>query len=159
VLDLLRRVRDELGVTILLVTHEMSSVRALCDRVAVLDAGQVVEEGPARDVLLRPRSAAARRLLSPREADAPPAWSPPAGSSAARLSLQFLGAVTSEPLLWEVGHRFGVTVNVLAGEIDRTTATPYGSFVVDVTGSGEALAGAVDHLRGRGVEVSQLEAA
>ena len=124
VLDLLRRVRDELGLTILLVTHEMSSVRALCDRVAVLDAGQVVEEGAARDVLLRPRSAAARRLLSPREAG--PAWSPPAGSSAARLSLQFLGPVTGEPLLWEVGHRFGVTVNVLAGEIDRTTATPYG---------------------------------
>ena len=159
VLDLLRRVRDELGVTILLVTHEMSSVRALCDRVAVLDAGQVVEEGPAREVLLRPRSVAARRPRAPRAAAAAAEWSPPAGSSAARLSLQFLGAVTGEPLLWEVGHRFGVTVNVLAGEIDRTTATPYGSFVVDVTGSGEAVAGAVDHLRGRGVEVSRLEAA
>ena len=155
VLDLLRRVRDELGLTILLVTHEMSSVRALCDRVAVLDAGQVVEEGPARDVLLRPRSMAARRLLSPRGASG----APPAGSSAARLSLQFLGAVAGEPVLSEVGRRFGVTVNVLAGEIDRTTATPYGSFVVDVSGSGEAVAGAVEHMRGRGVEVSELEAA
>ena len=135
----------------------MSSVSALCDRVAVLDAGQVVEEGPARDVLLRPRSVAARRLLSPRDAQV--AWSPPAGSAAARLSLQFLGAVAGEPILSEVGRRFGVTVNVLAGEIDRTTATPYGSFVVDVSGTGEAVAGAVEHMRVRGVEVSELEAA
>jgi len=159
VLDLLRRVRDELGLTILLVTHDMGSVRALSDRVAVLDAGRVVEEGPTREILLRPRSAAARRLLAPRHAGAEPVWSPPAGSSAARLSLQFLGAVTAEPVLWEVGRRFGVTVNVLSGEIDRSTATPYGSFVVDVSGPGDALAGALDHLRGRGVEVAQLEAA
>ena len=159
VLDLLRRVRDELGLTILLVTHEVSSVRALCARVAVLDGGRVVEEGPARDVLLRPRSEAARRLLAPRPGGGVPAWSPPPGGSAARLSLQFLGAVTGEPVLWEVGSRFGVTINVLSGEIDRSTATPYGSFVVDVAGSGEALAGAVAHLRGRGVEVAQLEAA
>ncbi len=156
VLELLRRVRDELGVTILLVTHEMASVRALCDRVAVLDAGEVVEEGPARDVLLRPRSVAARRLLGTVPA-AP--WNPPAGSAAARLSLQFLGPVAGEPLLWELGRRFGLTVNVLAGQIDRSTATPYGSFVVDVAGTGEALAGAVGHLRGRGVEVAELEAA
>jgi D-methionine transport system ATP-binding protein len=155
VLELLRRVRDELGVTILLVTHEMASVRALCDRVAVLDAGEVVEEGPARDVLLRPQSVAARRLLGTVPA-AP--WNPPAGSAAARLSLQFLGPVAGEPLLWELGRRFGLTVNVLAGQIDRSTATPYGSFVVDVAGSGEALAGAVGHLRGRGVEVAELEA-
>ena len=157
VLELLRRVRDELGVTILLVTHEMASVRALCDRVAVLDAGQVVEEGPARDVLLRPRSVAARRLLGSVPAAAP--WDPPAGSAAARLSLQFLGPVAGEPLLWELGRRFGLTVNVLAGQIDRSTATPYGSFVVDVSGTDEALAGAVGHLRGRGVEVAELEAA
>jgi D-methionine transport system ATP-binding protein len=63
VLALLRRVRDELGVTILLVTHEMASVRAVCDRVAVLDAGRIVEEGPTREVLAGPRSDAARRLL------------------------------------------------------------------------------------------------
>lgn len=63
VLSLLRRVRDEFGVTILLVTHELSAVRAICDRVSVLDAGRIVEEGRVEQVLTAPRSSAAKRLL------------------------------------------------------------------------------------------------
>ncbi len=64
VLDLLRRVRREFGVTILLITHELSAVRAICDRVAVLDAGRIVEEGTVDQLLTRPVSAAAKRLLA-----------------------------------------------------------------------------------------------
>jgi D-methionine transport system ATP-binding protein len=63
VLSLLRKVRDEFGVTILLVTHEISAVRAICDRVSVLEGGRIVEEGPVEAVLNDPRSSAARRLL------------------------------------------------------------------------------------------------
>jgi D-methionine transport system ATP-binding protein len=57
VLDTLDRVRDEFGVTIVLVTHQLDSVRAICDRVAVLDAGRIVEEGPVPEVLLNPEVA------------------------------------------------------------------------------------------------------
>jgi D-methionine transport system ATP-binding protein len=64
VLDLLRRVRQEFGVTILLITHELSAVRAICDRVAVLDAGRIVEEETVDQLLTRPVSAAAKRLLA-----------------------------------------------------------------------------------------------
>ena len=63
ILRLLRLVRDEFGLTVLLVTHEMEAVRSTCDRVAVLDEGRIVEEGATAEVLARPRSAAARRLL------------------------------------------------------------------------------------------------
>ncbi|MCX6593237.1 MAG: ATP-binding cassette domain-containing protein [Acidobacteria bacterium] len=63
VLRLLRRVRDELGVTVLLVTHELEAVRAICDRVAVLDHGRIAEEGPVSEVFGRPQSEAAKRLL------------------------------------------------------------------------------------------------
>lgn len=62
VLQLLRSVRDTFGTTILLITHEMSAVRAICDRVAVLEAGRLVEEGTVDEVWTQPRTAAARRL-------------------------------------------------------------------------------------------------
>lgn len=62
-LKLLRRVRDELDLTVLLITHELSAVTAICERVAVLDAGKVVEEGPTHAVFSAPSSAAGRRLL------------------------------------------------------------------------------------------------
>jgi D-methionine transport system ATP-binding protein len=63
VLGLLTRIRDDFGVTILLVTHEIDAVRSICDRVSVLENGRIVEEGSVREVLLNPQSSAGRRLL------------------------------------------------------------------------------------------------
>jgi D-methionine transport system ATP-binding protein len=63
VLDLLRQINAELGLTVLLITHEMDVVRAACDRVALLDAGRVVEHGPLGEVVARPGSRLAAGLL------------------------------------------------------------------------------------------------
>jgi D-methionine transport system ATP-binding protein len=62
VLDLLRRVRDELELTVLIITHEMQVVRHICDRVTILDHGRVIEEGSVSQVVKHPRTFAARRL-------------------------------------------------------------------------------------------------
>jgi D-methionine transport system ATP-binding protein len=62
-LALLRKIRDDFGVTILLVTHEIDAVRAICDRVSILENGRIVEEGSVREVLQNPQSPAGRRLL------------------------------------------------------------------------------------------------
>jgi len=67
ILKLLREVRDEFGVTIVFVTHELPAVTALCDRVAVLDDGHVVEEGVTSEVFTNPQSDAAKRLLGVNE--------------------------------------------------------------------------------------------
>jgi D-methionine transport system ATP-binding protein len=73
VLELLQRIRNEFGVTILIITHEIDAVRAICDRVAVLEDGRIVEEGEVAKVLSQPESSASKRLLgiSPDEAKVP----------------------------------------------------------------------------------------
>lgn len=63
ILQLLKRVRDEFDLTVLLITHDLPTVRALCERVAVLEAGRVVEEGPTSTVFAGPNSTAGQRLL------------------------------------------------------------------------------------------------
>ncbi|MFE7295695.1 methionine ABC transporter ATP-binding protein [Streptomyces sp. NPDC057579] len=63
VLALLRRVNDELGVTIVLITHEMEVVRAVCDRMAVMDGGRVVETGPVREVFAAPQHPTTRAFV------------------------------------------------------------------------------------------------
>ena len=71
VLDLLADLNARLGVTIVLITHEMRVARRICDRVAVVEGGRVCEVGPASEVLSRPKSAAARKLLAVEEIDGP----------------------------------------------------------------------------------------
>src|SRR5699024_307682 len=63
ILNLIRRVRDEFRLTVLLITHELSPLTATCERVAVLDARAIVEEGPTADVFRAPASSAGKRLL------------------------------------------------------------------------------------------------
>jgi D-methionine transport system ATP-binding protein len=155
VLNLLRRVRDEFRVTILLITHDLEAVRAICDRVAVLEAGRIVEEGPIEDVFLTPTSSAAQRLLhSPSELDAVPPTA--TGLQSLVLQVKVVGDLAAEPLLSDLTTLFGVQVNILRAQIDRLNNTPYAFFVVRVSGSEEALERSIASLTAKGVAVSRL---
>jgi D-methionine transport system ATP-binding protein len=82
ILQLIAQVRDEFNVTVVLVTHEMEAVRSICDRVAVIDEGRIVEEGPAQRVLHDPQSTAGQRLLGRLQREAHVDGQPPAAASA-----------------------------------------------------------------------------
>src|SRR6185437_8191026 len=127
VLDLLAAINRELKLTIVLITHEMDVVRRICDRVAVLDAGRIVESGTVADVFLHPRHATTRRFVNealPEEAAS--ALAPLAQVGGRVLRLTFRGATTLSPVLSRVMRESGVDFNLLAGRIDRIKELPYG---------------------------------
>ncbi len=157
VLNLLRRVREEFHVTILLITHDLETVRALCDRVAVLEAGRIVEEGPIEDVFLAPVSSAAQRLLhSPTVLDAgPPAIE---GELSAVIQVKVVGTTAAEPLLSGLTTNFGVEVNILRAQIDRLNNMPYAFFVLRLSGSEYAVEQSIASLRAKGIAVARWSA-
>ncbi|RXR07381.1 methionine ABC transporter ATP-binding protein [Pseudoxanthomonas composti] len=153
VLDLLADINAELGLTIVLITHEMDVVRRICDRVAVLDAGRVVEQGAVAQVFLHPQHPTTRRFV--READ--PAHgqgevSIEAGN-ALRLRLTFTGDTTYQPILAAVARQTGSDFSILSGRIDRIRHTPYGQLTVAFTGQVESVRAALEHA---GVDVEVL---
>lgn len=157
VLNLLQRVRDEFRVTILLITHDLEAVRAICDRVAVLEAGQIVEEGPIEDVFLAPTSSAAQRLLhSPSVLDA--AVPARAGIATTVIRVKVVGTGASEPLLSELTASYGVEVNILRAQIDRLNNTPYAFFVIRLSGTTESLEKSVASLERKGIDVTRIDA-
>lgn len=159
VLETLQRVRDEMGVTILLVTHELNAIRAICDRVAVLDGGRIVEQTTVPDLFLRPSSDAARRLLGQNEAvirlrellgeNHRPV-------DAVFLSLQLVGVSAEAPLLTQAARRFGIDLQVLHGEIGRLRNVPYGNLIVAAHGEAGPLSDAITFLRENGAIVARL---
>jgi D-methionine transport system ATP-binding protein len=155
VLNLLRRVRDEFDVTILLVTHDLEAVRAICDRVAVLEAGRIAEEGMVEDVLLLPWSSATKRLIrSVNDLDvAPPVTS---GPSTAMIQVQVIGAAAAEPLLSQLTANFGVEVNILRAQIDRLNNTSYGFLLIQLAGEAASVEQSITSLLERGIGVSRL---
>ena len=157
VLALLQRIRKEFGVTILLITHELNAVRAICDRVAVLDSGLIAEEGPVQDVLLRPQSPAAKRLLASELAVTQiPAGYERRSPNSLLLELQFIGSVAAEPVIADLIRTYPVEVNILRGHIDQVNAIPYGFLLVELSGSRDPLAASLAWLERRGVGVTTL---
>lgn len=153
VLDLLASINRELKLTIVLITHEMDVVRRLCDRVAVLDAGNIVETGSVADVFLHPQHATTRRFVSealPEEAASAPAT----GIDGRVLRLTFRGATTLQPVLSRVMHESGVDFNLLAGRIDRIKDLPYGQLTLAMQGAN--IDTALTALRAAGIEIEEL---
>jgi D-methionine transport system ATP-binding protein len=150
ILDLVSGLNRELGLTIVLITHEMDVVRRVCDRVAVLDGGAVVESGPVEEVFLHPASPTARRFVM--EADGAPGEGAMVDGRVVRLT--FRGEATYKPILGRVARETGVDYSILGGRIHRLRDTPYGQLTLSLTG-GDVEA-AIARFKADGVRVDMI---
>ena len=155
VLDLLAAINRELKLTIVLITHEMDVVRRICDRVAVLDAGRIVESGTVADVFLHPRHATTRRFVAAALPEEASATRPPVVGGRV-LRLTFRGATTLQPVLSRAMREHGVDFNLLAGRIDRIKDLPYGQLTLSMEGADTDAALAA--LRAAGIEIEEVAA-
>lgn len=157
ILRLLIDINRDLGLTIVLITHGMDVIRSVCDRVAVIDAGVIVEEGSVLDVFLHPQHAVTQALLSESGMDAE-GWRDMAqGMQGTLLRLSFRGANTLQPLLSQVSRDLNVDLSILQGSVGRIKDTPYGQLVVAVQGDTDTCARLPEVLRANGVECEELQ--
>jgi len=156
ILRLLVDINRNLGLTIVLITHSMDVIRSVCDRVAVIDAGQIVEHGDVLDVFLHPQHPVTQSLLSESGMDAE-GWREMAdGMEGTLLRLSFRGPSILRPLLSQVSRDLGVDLSILQGSVGRIKDTPYGQLVVAVQGEAQACARLPAVLRENGVECEEL---
>jgi D-methionine transport system ATP-binding protein len=157
ILRLLTDINRRLGLTIVLITHGMDVIRSVCDRVAVIDAGLIVECGDVLDVFLHPQHEVTQSLLSESGMDAE-GWREMAqGMEGTLLRLSFRGSSTLQPLLSRVSRELGVDLSILQGSVGRIKDTPYGQLVVAVQGPEEACSRLPDVLRADGVDCEELK--
>jgi D-methionine transport system ATP-binding protein len=134
ILELLKRINAELGLTVLLITHEMEVVKTIATDVAVIDRGLIVESGSTFDVYANPKHDTTRTLLA--SALNLPEWLrngiKPAPSAGDRVlvRLVFFGATAFQPLTGRLVSELGSDVNILAGGIEEIGGKPFGSLVV-----------------------------
>lgn len=138
ILALLRKVNRDLGITILLITHEITVVRDICDTVAVLEGGRIVEQGAVFEVLTHPAHAATRVLVEGvTQVETPAALAnrlhaAPQRGGQAVLRVGFVGENATGPIISRLTSTIGVDVNIIAGRIDTIAEAPFGSLIVGV---------------------------
>ena len=134
-LQLLAEINRELKLTIVLITHEMDVIRRVCDQVAVMDAGVIVEQGPVAEVFLHPKHPTTKRFVQEDEQiDEGEQRDDFAHVPGRIVRLTFQGQATYAPLLGTIARETGVDYSILAGRIDRIKDTPYGQLTLAITG-------------------------
>ncbi|MDR6199368.1 D-methionine transport system ATP-binding protein [Microbacterium sp. SORGH_AS428] len=161
VLDLLRRVHAEYGITILVVTHEMEVIRDVCNRVAVMQEGRVVEQGSVYDVFAHPQHPTSRRFVSSVLHHLPSA------ETVRRIRTVHTGRLvqlhienreSNDPFLSRISRAHDVDVNVVYGGVDELQARLFGSLTVELLGTDENVARALADLRDAAV-ITELNGA
>ncbi|WP_053845386.1 methionine ABC transporter ATP-binding protein [Paracidovorax avenae] len=167
ILALLRQVNEELGLTVVLITHQMQVVKQIADRVAVIDAGRIAEIGPVLDVFTRPRQPITRSLIDeivPQELPASVldhvrhlAAQLPEGETGELLRLSYSGERAYQPILSGLIREHRLDLSILHGQIDEIQRQTFGSLAVYASGEPPRLAAAVAQLRAQGVVVDEVK--
>lgn len=131
ILSLLARVNAELGVTIVLITHEMTVIKEICHRVGVIEAGSIIEEGPVSEVFAHPRTTTARSFIGSLPGREVPAalagrlGADPATATQTVLRLTLTGDAASQPLVTRIARELGIDIALLGGQIDSIGSHPF----------------------------------
>lgn len=151
ILDLLKAINKERKLTIIIITHEMSVVEKICDRVAIIDDGRLAEIGPVADVFSRPSSKAAKKLVFPSNPFDP---SDPEGRL---VRLVFDGLKASEPFIADLVERTGKKVNILSANTRSVGGIGYGQMILELPKDKDDQETVITFFRERGLSVTEVE--
>ncbi len=135
ILALLARVNAELGVTIMLITHEMAVIKDVCHSVGVMEAGSMIEEGPVQKVFAHPRTTTAQSFvgsLPGRDLPAAALKQASTDPNTALLRLTLAGEAASQPIITRLGRELGIDITLLGGQIDTIGGAPFALLYISV---------------------------
>ena len=163
ILKLLKEINRPLGITILLITHEMEVVKRICDQVAVIDKGRLIEQGTVSEIFSNPKTELAQEFISstfhitlPEEYLENLSDTPKHAKSYPIIKFEFTGRSVDAPLLSQASKKFGVELSILTSQIDYAGGVKFGFTIAEVEGDEDAITQAKVYLMENNVRVEVL---
>lgn len=161
ILDLLVSINEKLGLTIVLITHEMHVIRKICHRVAVMESGKVVEQGNVLEVFQSPKADVTKKFVSQvtetaghKESISQMLDDYPNDQL---IKLFFVGAKTEQPVISHLIREFSIDVNIVHGNISPTKSGPYGTLIVRIVGNDSDVSNAIQYLDEQGIKTEVIK--
>ena len=151
ILALLQKINQELGITVVLITHEMAVIRQICNKVAILDGGHLAEEGTVDEVFMHTKSAAGRRLFGilPEQEELP---------QQSAIRIVFDGESAEQPVISKLVKEIGLDVNILSADIRQLNQKVYGQMMIARPDDPFELQQVMEYLRSEGMTVEEVHA-
>ncbi|MCI5532065.1 MAG: methionine ABC transporter ATP-binding protein [Caecibacter massiliensis] len=163
ILELLKGINKRLGITIVIITHEMAVIKEICDRVAVIEGGVIKEQGRVIDVFTNPQSETMKEFVKsvinmelPEGIKKLGVTNQPSPDRDMLVRFRFKGAATNEPLVVNVARKFNLDVSVLYGNIDYIQDVPFGYLIVVIMGDMKAQTEAYSYIKTQPIESEVL---
>ena len=163
ILKLLKEINRTLGITILLITNEMEVVKRICDQVAVIDKGRLIEQGTVSEIFSNPKTELAQEFISstfhitlPEEYLENLSDTPKHAKSYPIIKFEFTGRSVDAPLLSQASKKFGVELSILTSQIDYAGGVKFGFTIAEVEGDEDAITQAKVYLMENNVRVEVL---
>ncbi|MDR1656592.1 MAG: ATP-binding cassette domain-containing protein [Deltaproteobacteria bacterium] len=157
ILSLIEDLKERLRLTVVLITHEMKVITEICDRVAVMEDGRIVETGQVIEVFTAPKHPTSKSfvevVLSNREHFLEKGYRP----KGILVRVGYIGAMVVEPLVYTLVKKFDVEANILQAHVDHIKGTPYGTLLLDLAGDTACVALALDYLKSSNVNLEVFD--
>lgn len=163
ILELMRDINQKLGITIVIITHEMQVIKDICDKVAVIEDGVITERGPVLDVFTNPQRPLTKEFISavmsselPAALQGKPIAKEPVSGAPLLVWLTFIGDSADEPVIAALIRRFPIDVSILYGNIDHIKDTPYGRLLIGLSGAQDSIDEALTYLSQRDLRIEVI---
>ncbi len=156
ILQLLKEINRKFGITILLITHEMNVIKEICDKVAVMENGLIIEQGTVLELFSRPKTSTAKAFTKTVMGDSIPDDLFSVNYQGRLIRITFVGQNATQPHLSNLAKKFPVSANIVHGHVTKIKDTPFGSLVVELSGDQEGVQAGINYLNSQGLETEVL---
>lgn len=163
ILDLLKDINKRLNLTIVMITHQMEVVKEVCDRVAVIENGEIIEEGSMIDVFTDPQKPTTKDFVKSINNVELSALLQSSSISAVYtegskliVRLSFIGNSAGDPIVSGMVKKFDVDINIIYGNIDSLKDIPFGTLVIEISGSAAGIKNALQYLHEQQLKVEVI---
>ena len=163
ILELIRDINQKLGLTVVIITHEMQVIKDICDKVAVIEDGVIAEQGPVAEVFLNPRQKITKDFIGvlmgndlPAELRGVPISEAPIEGGKLLVRLTFFGESANAPVISDLVKGHNIDAAILYGNIDAIKDTPYGRMLLGLSGTPGAVEEALSFLREKDLRIEVI---
>ena len=156
ILGLLRKIRDELNITIIMITHQMEVVKDICNRVAIMENGNVIEENTVENLFRDPKTKIAQSFIDSLQGNIEEEIINPKDFKGKIIRLCFLGDSAKQPIVSKVIRNFDIDINILSGNINKLQQANVGHLILELIGEETEIFRAISFLKNETVHVEVI---
>ena len=156
ILELLNKIRKELGITIVLITHQMEVVKEICDRVAIMEDGEVIEENTVENLFREPKTKTAQAFINSMQTNVEEEIINPSDFKGTIIRLSYLEKSAKQPIVAQMIRNFDIDVNILSGNINKLYKSSVGHLILELTGESLEVNKAIAFLQNENIHVEVI---